>query len=564
MTYSKARMHGPRARQPRTLLEAYSLEADRLCELLGVDGRERWPDPKYRDAPELFCREVLGVEPWGDETHGQIGMLCGIRDHRRSAYRAGRKVSKSCTIGVAALWWFCSYYDAQVVMSSTTARQVDEVLWDEVRKLHDRSQRGLDPKDPALRYAQELGHTLGTRAIDGEPRLLARSGLAVGFRRVAGFTAREGVAAQGKSGVHLLYLLDEASGIPQAIIDAIIGNMAASGCKLALFGNPTTTEGEFYDAFGKKRKTEDNPGGYYTMTISSEESPNIVQRREVIPGLASTEWLEEREREWGRESVLFKVHVQGIHVEVEAGKIVSLQLIKEAEDRWNAEGEHAVPATGVLHIGIDPALAASGDEAVFVARRGFRVLEIRAHRGLSEAGHVAVLEDMLREHREPGEIAVVNVDALGDVGAKVKVELTIYWRAHESEMVLCAIRGSDNAVRNPEGYIRVRDELWGSVHEWLRDGGAIPENAKLERDLHAPSWVPGDLKQRKQATKKDVIKKLIGRSPDHGDGLCLACWDNTRAAKWAATTVEEKPKGRMDEPAAQGMDPYAGADVWRT
>ena len=72
MTYSKARLHGPgRPRQPRTMLEAYTLEADRLCEVLGVDGRERWPDPRYRAAPELYCREVLGVEPWGDETHGQ-------------------------------------------------------------------------------------------------------------------------------------------------------------------------------------------------------------------------------------------------------------------------------------------------------------------------------------------------------------------------------------------------------------------------------------------------------------------------------------------------------------
>jgi len=114
----------------------------------------------------------------------------------------------------------------------------------------------------------------------------------------------------------------------------------------------------------------------------------------------------------------------------------------------------------------------------------------------------------------------------------------------------------------------MRDELWGSLEQWMRGGGAIPEHAKLERDLHAPSWVPGDLKQRKIATKKDVLRKLLGRSPDHGDALTLACWDNTKMAKWAATwaatttTAEPKKVDRLAEPAAMGIDPYAGADAW--
>lgn len=564
MTYSKARLHaGPgRPRGVHTLLEAYSLEADRLCEALGVDGKLRWPDPRYRGNTPLFAREVLGIEPWGDDEHGQLGLMRLVDAYPRTAVRAGRKVSKSCTLAILALAWFCSYYDAQVVMSSTTARQVDEILWDEVRKMHDRSSRTLAPDDPAL--VRNPGLT--TRAIDGEPKMLARSGLVSGFRRVAGFTAREGVAAQGKSGVHLLYLLDEASGISQAIIDAIIGNMAASGCKLVLAGNPTKADGEFYEAFNKKKATEANPRGYRVLTISSEESPNVVHRREVVPGMASLEWLQDREHEWGRDSALFKVHVLGQHVEIEAGKIVSLALIREAEERWAATGPDAVPAEGVLHVGVDPGFGGSGDEAAFVPRRGKRAIEVLAFRTLmDEAAHVARLDAILNAHRNPGEIAVVVLDALGDVGAKVKVAFLAYQQSHPGTFVLVALRGSDNAQRDPAGFVRVRDELWGCVDQWLKDGGAIPEDARLERDLHAPSWLTHDLKQRKIATKKDELRRILGRSPDRGDALTLACWDSTKAAKWAETSAQEDTRRpqRMQEPAAMGIDPYAGQDTWR-
>lgn len=560
MTYSKARKHGGRpAIDSRTCWGAYTLEVDRMILDKGLSSEWRWPAPRYREDPVGFCREVLGIEPWSR----QIELLTAIRDHRRVAVRAGRKVSKSCTAGIVALWWFASWFDAQVIMTSTTARQVDEILWDELKRLHERSQRPLDPEDWLNKHLLALNPELATRPLDGEPKILARSGLSSGFRRVAGFTAREGVAAQGKSGAHLLYLVDEASGVPQAIIDAITGNMAGGG-RICLFGNPTKSEDEFYEAFNSKQKSESNPTGYHTLTISSEESPNVVANKIVIPGMAEQEWIEERRREWGVESVHYKVHILGQHVEVEEGKIISLEDIRQAEERWEAEGPNYVAAEGVLHIGVDPALAGDGDEAVFAPRRGKRIIELRGERGLSEDGHLAVVLDLIRTHGNKGELCVVNLDALGAVGAKVMYALRDWAGRNPGVFVLCCIRGSDNAVRKPESFLRVRDELWGSFAQWLREGGAIPEDVKLARDLHAPSWTY-DLKQRAIATKKDELKKKLGRSPDRGDACCLAAWENSAAVEReiAAAKPVQAPRNVIDEPRAQGLDPYAGMDQWR-
>jgi hypothetical protein len=308
------------------------------------------------------------------------------------------------------------------------------------------------------------------------------------------------------------------------------------------------------------------------MTISSEESPNIVLRQEVVPGLASLEWLREREQEWGRDSPLFKVHVLGQHVVLEAGKIVSMQTVREAEERWAATETDAVAAEGVLHIGVDPAFGGSGDEAAFAIRRGRRLMEIAAFRTLTdEAMHVARLVAFLETYRKPGEIVVVVLDALGDVGAKVALAFHAYQQAHPTEMILVCVRGSDNAQRDPAGFVRVRDELWGSVEKWLRrvedggEGGAIPEDARLERDLHSPSWLTHDLKQRKVATKKDDLRRILKRSPDRGDALCLACWDCSKQAAVALADAREpeKPRARPGMGFAEEVvDPYAANDYW--
>jgi hypothetical protein len=182
-----------------------------------------WPSTKYQADPVAFAREVLGLTLWSK----QIELLEAIRNHKRVAAKSGHKVSKSHTLAIASLWFFCSFPDARVVMSSVTSRQVDAILWRELRKMHVRS----------------------SVPIDGDMHELARSGFkARDFREIVGFTAREAEAVAGISGANLLYLLDEASGIDDDIFEAIEGNRAG-GARLAMTSNPTRTDGEFFEAF---------------------------------------------------------------------------------------------------------------------------------------------------------------------------------------------------------------------------------------------------------------------------------------------------------------------------
>jgi phage terminase large subunit len=474
-------------------------------------GRIRWPSPKYRHDPVGFAREVLGVEPWAK----QVEILEAVRDHKRVAVRSGHKVSKSHTAAILALWFYCSFDDARVVMTCVTARQVDEILWRETKKLH---ARALLP-------------------IDGEPKDLARSGLdGEGFRQIRGFTAKESEAVAGISGANILYLPDEASGIPDAIFEAIEGNRAG-GARLAMFSNPTQTEGEFFEAFESKKDF------YKTIHVSSEESPNVLAGREVIPGLAGREWVEEKKREWGVDSALYQVRVRGNFVRHDTKRIFSLHLIGEAEKRW-----HETSAVGRLFIGLDPAgSGAGGDESAFAVRRGQKVEELVAMRALTPAAHLVHLLGLIGKHRSKREQpAVVVLDATGDVGTKVRDEFRAHVARSPADFVLVEVDVSRYAYREPLVYKYVRDEVLENLRRWMADGGAIPEDAKLAKELHAPLFDKagsyGPDYNRLKATHKDKLRQQLGRSPDRLDAVALSVWE----ANIAPENDGGRPRDRRD------------------
>jgi len=606
MTTSRAEEVRRRGRPPessRRLIDPctrlqFRLRADHAAK---AGERTKWPSKKYRDDPVSFAHDILGVEPWSK----QVEILEALRDHPRVAVRSGHKTGKSNSMAIAALWFYCSWPDARVVMSSTTSRQVDTILWRELSMMHARGGRclackrelaemmasGIHQIDAEERIPKPCPHSA---LIDGEIGRLARTGMrSVDFRTISGFTAKEAEAVAGISGRNLLFLIDEASGVPDEIFEAIEGNRAG-GARIALFSNPTKTEGEFFQAFHKKKEL------YHCIKVSSRETPNVIQGRTVIPGLAEAAWLEEKLKEWGEESPQFRVRVDGEFPVGEDGKIFSLASILSAEQRWED-----TPAEGRLHIGFDPAgEAGMGDEMCLCPRRGRKPLRFDVFRGLDEYAALMQLLWMLLELREEGERPVVAVDVEGEVGAKVHKALREYQdnapiesklrefldanKEHAMHKLLdgrlvafdlVVVRSSERvrSASRKKVYHRIRDWLCGNLAEWLRgdpgqdNGGALPEDAKLSSELHVLVWTKVDDGPLRLIDKRE-IRKMLGRSPDRYDALALSVWepawvkeeetadDSPPAAAHAAPSIAQQSAYDDHAPA---MDPYAGADAWR-
>lgn len=514
----------------------------------------RFPSPRWRFDPVRFFVEVLGVKPW----HKQAEVIEAIRDHLRVAVKSGHKVSKSHTAAGVALWFFSSFDDARVVMTSTTSRQVDDILWREVRMM--RARAGLCVECKRENSTRSLIDQIEapcehSALIGGEIGELARTGLkSSDFREIKGFTAREAEAVAGISGRNLLYILDEASGIKPEIFEAIEGNRAG-GARVVLFSNPTRTSGEFFDAFNAKSRF------YSTHTISSEDTPNAMYGdadERAIPGLASRAWIEEKKDEWGPDSALYKVRVKGEFAEFEEGKIFSVHAIAESEARWTVtKGE------GRLYIGLDPAGdGEAGDENVWCVRRGQRVLALVAMRGISKEAILLHTLGLCREHGLPREIPIVNLDREGKVGAETHGVFLAYLSSRdEPEFELCALRASDRAHRQPQLYDRLRDNLAGVLLDWIRNGGAIVSDAKLAVELHALEWEEQEKTGRVKVTPKRDLRKLLGRSPDRYDALALSTWESTDDDSGRSLRKDTVGDDRRDE-RAPALDPYAGVDVW--
>lgn len=530
--------------------------SDRLYELVADLTTLRWPSPRYRDNPVGFFRDILGADPWDHPRQ----VLESVRDNPFTFWSSGHRVSKSHTIGGSAAWFYCSHEDARVVLTAPVARQVDGILWRQVRMMLHRSGRCLacvreDPE--GIRIQRPCPHSA---LIDGTPGERAATGLVSNnFREIKGYTAKDVEAITGTAGKNVFFGLDESCGIADAIFEGIQGNRAGwskeskNRVRVLATGNPTKTSGFFFDAFNDPKKTS----VYVCFQTSSLDSPNVKAGKEVIEGLATADWCQQMADLYGENSALYKVRVLGEFPIGEDGKIFSVHTIATAEQRW-----HDVAAEGRLYIGLDPAgESGMGDETCFVVRRGLKMLALHAHRGLSEEAHAAHLLSLIAAHKVPRERPVVVVDREGGVGAKVYAFLLALAAPDNAPFELVGIRSSEKAHRQPLVYDLMRDELAANLEEWFASGGGILEDDKLAKELHVLEWEQQARGGRLKLTPKKVIKKELKRSPDRYDALSLACWEPL-SLRENARPARDHDDDDYDY-ASDVIDPYAAGGAWR-
>jgi phage terminase large subunit len=306
-------------------LTAIEKKIDRLLPPTTRKGQSTEQFARYHDDPVGFARDILLTRLWSR----QAEIANATARHPRVAVRSGHKIGKSTVAAVIALWWLCTRGRARVVMTSASGRQVRSILWKEVSRLYARATRKSGNKTVS-RIGGKL-HKVPDRGLqfaDG--------------REVIGFSTHEPEKMAGMSGDELLFIVDEASGVPEAIFEAIEGNRAG-GARIVMFGNPTQQSGTLYDSFHTKREF------WVCIHVSSEESPNVVHGKLLFRGLATREWVEEKRRDWGTNSPVYQVRVRGDFADQADNAVIGLALVETASGRWLE-----TPAEGQLEFGVDP------------------------------------------------------------------------------------------------------------------------------------------------------------------------------------------------------------------
>jgi hypothetical protein len=78
--------------------------------------------------------------------------------------------------------------------------------------------------------------------------------------------------------------------------------------------------------------------------------------------------------------------------------------------------------------------------------------------------------------------------------------------------------------RNPREYHQLRDEIACGFAAWLRQGGAIPSDGKLEGEIVATKAFDAG-NGRRRVISNDELKKILKRSPDRRNACELAVWE---------------------------------------
>ena len=229
----------------------------------------------WRHDPVAFATEALGVDLWD----AQQSIARAVRDFPRVAVRSCHAAGKTFLAAVVVLWFLCTRRDALVLTTASTFRQVRYVLW---RTIH--------------RLATTAPLPLGAALTETEMRL-AEQWFALGL------STDNPERFQGFHAPHVLVVVDEPGAVPKPVFAAVEGVLASGHTRLLMIGNPTQSDGPFFDAFHSQT------GAYRTFRLSAFDTPNLRDGDSERPYLVTRQWVEERARMWGADSDLYRSRV---------------------------------------------------------------------------------------------------------------------------------------------------------------------------------------------------------------------------------------------------------------
>jgi len=186
-------------------------------------------------------------------------------------------------------------------------------------------------------------------------------------------------------------------------------------------------------------------------------------------------------------------------------QLISLSEAEEASKRTYTDKD-VVGAPKIL--GVDPARFGD-DRSVIFKRQGLQSFDPLVYRGLDNMDLAARVAAVI-EQWEPDAVFI-------DAGAGAGVIDRL--RQLDYDVVEVPFGGKATQAHL---FVNRRAEMWFEMADWIKQGGAIPNDVSLKQELATPVyWY--DAAGRKMLEPKDEIKKRLqgGGSPDMADALAL-------------------------------------------
>lgn len=220
----------------------------------------RWGTLVERCAFSLprFAVEVCGMNEitWQQEKIGSEISVPGCR----VSVASGHGVGKTRLSGIAALWHLTCYFKSNTIFTAPKIDQLRKQVWMEIADMHAKMKEG--------EFAWLAEHI----------EVMEESVFIKGFKKSWWVTARTAPkgSPENLAGAHRDWLMvwaDEASGIPDANFEVLLGAMSDSRNRFVMMSQPTKPAGYFYDSHHSKSI---GMGGIWTaISLNSEQSPIV-------------------------------------------------------------------------------------------------------------------------------------------------------------------------------------------------------------------------------------------------------------------------------------------------
>ncbi|MDE7313579.1 MAG: DEAD/DEAH box helicase family protein [Eubacterium sp.] len=447
--------------------------------------------PEYRGSPVLFAREVLLFEP--DEW--QKTALMDLAENPKVAIKSGQGVGKTGLEAVALLWFLCCFPYPRIVATAPTKQQLHDVLWSEISKWMSRSPLLSE----ILKWTKTYIYMKGN-----EKRWFA--------------VARTATKPENMQGFHednMLFIIDEASGVADPIMEAVLGTLSGENNKLLMCGNPTRNSGTFFDAFNADRAQ------YQCHTVSSRNSPRT--NKDNIASL---------DRKYGKDSNVVRVRVDGEFPEQDDDVFIILSIIEQCGSKIYELSDDA--SHPFIVFGVDVARFGDDETAIYRNARG-KLKLVENYKGqdlMWTVGNIVKQYKIaIEDYADYKGYIYVNIDDTG-LGGGVTDRLREVKREQKlHRLVIVPINAAEKIPTDTkegkdaaEYYNDITTHMWAVLKDLLENKQTeIEDNSETFAQLSTRKYFMASNGKLQLESKKEIKKRGLP-SPDRADAAALSVY----------------------------------------
>ena len=443
--------------------------------------------PLYQKNPVLFAKEVCSYNP--DEW--QRNVLMDIAGYTKVSVRSGHGVGKTSVEAIVLLWFLSCFRFPKVIATAPTRQQLNDILWSEVEKWRSKSPLLQELLTWTKTYVYMKGY---------EKRWFA-----------VAKTASEPENMQGFHEENMLIIVDEASGVEDDIMEAILATLSGKNNKLLMCANPTRTTGTFYDSHNRDR------GMYKCHRVSSLDSTRT--NKENIAAFI---------RKYGEHSNVVKVRVYGDFPAQEDDVFLPLPLIEQT-----VVNEIDTEKIYKITMGVD--VARYGDDETIIATNVGGNIDIPVVRHgqslMTTVGDIVMqYKRLIKEYPNYKGVITVIIDDTGLGGGVTDrlEEVKIEERLRRLEIVPVNFGSKPPQDGSEDRYQDISTYMWATLKTLMENKEvSIANDEELVAQLSVRKYSITSTGKIMLESKKAMKDRGI-KSPDRGDAVVLSCFSQNK------------------------------------